>query len=104
MSELQQYYDAVCRGYWKSPDPAECGCRGCGWFSSEVDTWHRCSYHYDPRAGHPDDPGPDHDNPVGLNGPYYIPHLAGFSGPVYDHSLRPLQPVGEIWADDEILF
>ena len=47
-SELQQYYDAVCRNpsLWSHPDPAECGCHGSGWWLSDVDTWHECPAHY----------------------------------------------------------
>lgn len=35
-------------------DPARCGCRGHGWYLSEVDTFHKCPAHY---AGqpHPED-------------------------------------------------
>ena len=45
MSELQHYYDSVCAGGWQDSDPRHCGCRGRGWFLSEVDTWHQCRYH-----------------------------------------------------------
>lgn len=27
-------------------DAAQCGCRGHGWFLSQVDTWHECPVHY----------------------------------------------------------
>jgi len=39
---------------WAHPAPSVCGCKGSGWFLSEVDTWHQCPYH---GAGvpHPED-------------------------------------------------
>ena len=46
MSELQNYYDNFANaGVWKHPNPSKCGCRGGGWFCSEVDTVHKCSLH-----------------------------------------------------------
>jgi hypothetical protein len=56
MSELQQYYDLFCRtNRWAHPDSEyACGCRGRGWWLSEVDTWHKCPYH-EPNAPHPED-------------------------------------------------
>lgn len=54
MSELQQCYDAACYGGWQDPDPKACGCLGSGWFLSEVDTHHRCSFH-GKDARHPED-------------------------------------------------
>lgn len=48
MSELTQYYtEFASAGVWASPEKEECGCRGRGWFLSEVDTLHKCAYHYD---------------------------------------------------------
>lgn len=49
MSELTQYYTefASVASCWASPEKSECGCRGRGWFLSEVDTLHCCPYHYD---------------------------------------------------------
>ncbi len=46
MSELQQYYDDFCSGYWADEDPNRCRCGGGGWALSEVDTWHECPIHY----------------------------------------------------------
>lgn len=56
MSELEQYYrEFACSGVWAVPAAVECGCQGRGWWLSEVDTWHKCRYHYDeqpdPEAG-----------------------------------------------------
>jgi hypothetical protein len=45
MSELQLYYDNCRAGQWKAKDADQCGCRGSGWFLSEVDTFHRCNFH-----------------------------------------------------------
>jgi hypothetical protein len=54
VSELQTYFNEICRtGAWSDPDPDLCGCRGSGWWNSEVDTWHKCRYHR-PGAPHPE--------------------------------------------------
>ncbi len=51
-SELQDYFNMVAYGGDDSPPPwireeaAECGCRGSGWFLSQVDTYHRCPLHF----------------------------------------------------------
>ncbi len=46
MSEYQNYYTNFAEaGVWKNPDKDLCGCRGSGWFLSEVDTWHHCHLH-----------------------------------------------------------
>jgi hypothetical protein len=40
------YHEVACNSStWADEDPARCGCRGRGWWSSEVDTWHQCPYH-----------------------------------------------------------
>jgi hypothetical protein len=41
----QYYQDVCCSHAWVHPDKAECGCRGKGWWLSELDTWHQCPYH-----------------------------------------------------------
>lgn len=51
---LQQYYNEICMGFWADPDPSTCGCRGSGWYCSDLDTWHECSYHYKGQP-HPED-------------------------------------------------
>lgn len=51
MSEYEQYYEACERGMFSDPDKQYCGCKGAGWFLSQVDTWHKCPEHYD---GSPD--------------------------------------------------
>jgi hypothetical protein len=54
---LQDEYNEFCRGYWADPDPKHCGCRGCGWALSDLDTWHQCPYHKGPHPeSEPDDP------------------------------------------------
>ena len=47
MSEYSQYYNnfASVPSRWSHTDPDRCGCRGGGWFLSEVDTWHQCPAH-----------------------------------------------------------
>lgn len=60
MSELQAYYDnfASQSQRWADEDPEDCGCRGSGFFCSDVDTIHACPYHGD-GARHPDDMSDD---------------------------------------------
>lgn len=54
MSELEQYYqEYACGNAWIAEDASECGCRGRGWFLSQVDTWHRCPVH-GKGAAHPE--------------------------------------------------
>jgi hypothetical protein len=56
MSEYQGYYDNYCRAnVWATNEPEECGCRGSGYWASEVDTWHQCPYHFEKGQGHPED-------------------------------------------------
>jgi hypothetical protein len=57
MSEFTLYYEAVQSGSFSDPDPKACGCRGSGWFLSELDTWHACPEHNDGQ------PCPDYDEP-----------------------------------------
>jgi len=45
MSELQQYYEACKANQWVRKDETECGCKGSGWFLSQVDTFHSCPLH-----------------------------------------------------------
>jgi len=60
MSDLQRAYDAIAYGGDDSPPPwiqedaAACGCRGTGWYSSPLDTFHRCPLHYNGQR-HPED-------------------------------------------------
>lgn len=63
----QYYHEVACNSStWAHTDPSLCGCRGGGWWCSEVDTWHKCPIHK-PNACHPeyysledfeDDPAP----------------------------------------------
>jgi hypothetical protein len=48
MSDLQAYYEnfATQPSRWAAPDHEVCGCRGRGWWNSELDTWHECPFHY----------------------------------------------------------
>lgn len=55
MSELTTYYNEFVLGHgWERESADECGCRGCGWFLSEVDTWHKCPTHNTGQR-HPED-------------------------------------------------
>lgn len=45
-SEYEIYYsEFVQPKVWAHPDPDLCGCRGSGWWLSEVDTWEHCPHH-----------------------------------------------------------
>ena len=46
MSEYANYYKSFCQGHWATEDAETCLCRGGGWVSSELDTWHQCPIHY----------------------------------------------------------
>jgi len=40
------YQEVACNSStWADADAARCGCRGRGWWLSEVDTWHCCPCH-----------------------------------------------------------
>lgn len=55
MSMLQQIYEDACNSStWGDPDPEHCGCRGGGWFISQVDTVHKCPRHNDGQP-HPEE-------------------------------------------------
>ena len=60
MSELSHYYQEVAcnSSTWADPDAAKCGC-SCGWWLSEVDTFHKCPFHDGP---HPDEAGDDEES------------------------------------------
>jgi hypothetical protein len=58
---LQGIYDSAARGDWVREDEDECGCRGGGWFLSDVDTWHKCPVHA-LNARHPEDQPEPTDN------------------------------------------
>lgn len=45
VSELQAYYETCKANVWVREKPEECGCRGRGWFLSDVDTLHKCPVH-----------------------------------------------------------
>jgi len=42
---LQAIYDEARQGSWQDTNPSKCGCRGRGWYLSDLDTWHKCSIH-----------------------------------------------------------
>lgn len=62
MSELTNCYEAARVGTWMHPEASRCGCKGKGWFLSEVDTWHSCGFHFDGQL-HPEG-GDDYFEPV----------------------------------------
>ncbi len=52
MSEHQNYYDNFARAsIWANRDENVCGCKGSGWWLSELDTCHQCPFHF---CGQPD--------------------------------------------------
>ena len=59
MGDLQRYYNMIAYGGEESPppwineDPKSCGCRGRGWYNSQLDTWHSCPVHFNGQT-HPD--------------------------------------------------
>lgn len=56
MSEYETYYrEVACSSTWAHPDADHCGCRGSGWWLSELDTWHDCPFHYEKGQPHPED-------------------------------------------------
>ena len=57
-SEHEQYYEDCRAGMFADADAAQCGCGGCGWFLSQVDTWHKCPAHYTGQP-HPESDGPE---------------------------------------------
>jgi hypothetical protein len=54
--EYSHYYQEVAcnSAVWARKDAARCGCRGRGWWASEVDTWHCCPFHGE-GVPHPED-------------------------------------------------
>jgi hypothetical protein len=58
MSELELYHSNFCAGGWMHRDADKCGCRGTGWALSEVDTFHKCSFH---EGRHPEDCGDEEE-------------------------------------------
>ena len=52
---LQAMYNEICQGHWMHFDGAICGCGGSGWFLSDLDTFHECSYHHVAGQPHPED-------------------------------------------------
>lgn len=55
---LESMYSNIQSGCWMDPDPKECGCRGRGWYVSDLDTAHICQYHWQGQH-HPDCEGED---------------------------------------------
>ena len=41
-------------GVWAHPEAEHCGCRGSGWWASELDTFHECRFHQRGQP-HPED-------------------------------------------------
>lgn len=102
MSELEQYHrEHACAGAWADPDKALCGCRGRGWWLSEVDTTHRCRYHYDGQP-HPEEEDAAvfaaYDAWVAAGRPAPVPPPP--PGPVFDICSNEPPPL----ADDEMPF
>lgn len=45
MNTHEACYQEAQQGAWATLNPNRCGCKGYGWFLSDVDTFHRCSFH-----------------------------------------------------------
>jgi hypothetical protein len=103
MSELQTYYDEFCRpGAWAREEAEDCGCRGSGWWLSELDTWHECPCHYEKGQPHPEDEPEAHEAwearkamlasgwvaPVVVEGPPRMKVGERFGVPVYADSFE----------------
>jgi hypothetical protein len=84
MDIYNHYYYNVARSpsRWGHPEAAECGCRGTGWFVSEVDTVHKCGLHWE------GEPCP-HDE-------IFLPYLDGESRLAYRAARAELLEVGEV--------
>jgi hypothetical protein len=60
------FHEVACGSAWVDEDEAACGCRGSGWWLSELDTFHKCPLHA-PDAPHPlDEEVPEDDALLGL--------------------------------------
>jgi len=68
MSEFTQYAENCRAGFFADEDPAHCGCRGSGWFLSQLDAWYECPVHHKKGQRHPED---FDDNPVDCAPPEY---------------------------------
>lgn len=62
------YYNYAEANQWAHPEAGQCGCRGRGWWLSEVDTWHQCPYHGKGKP-HPEDHGDYDDSPPPVTPP-----------------------------------
>lgn len=58
-NEYEAHYRNCEAGYFAHPDASQCGCRGSGYYLSQLDTWHECPYHHVAGQAHPEDPGPE---------------------------------------------
>lgn len=68
MSELEIYFNEYCKtAAWARRAAEECGCRGRGWWLSEVDTWHQCPVHGAGKPHPEDDSGEDYEPPAGAD-------------------------------------
>jgi len=93
MSDLEAYYEnfATQPSRWRAEDPCECGCKGTGYFLSELDTWHVCSIHYTEGQQHPE----DETDPV----EYAVSGLLRFF-----HRMQPVTFIVPVDDEDDIPF
>lgn len=81
MSEQEIYYrEYVQSGRWAHPDAETCGCRGSGWWVSEVDTVHPCRFHENRPENHPDYDGPPPETVEARIASLHIAHEVGGKG------------------------
>lgn len=52
---LQSEYNYMESSQWSDIDPTICACKGSGWVLSDLDTWHKCSSHFNKELGHPEE-------------------------------------------------
>lgn len=101
MNEYETYYrEVACNSTWADPDEARCGCRGSGWWLSELDTWHECPVHH--RKGQP---GPD-DTDADWEAEEADATAPVDNFPGTDRMGQPVHPAGDHFGpdDDDIPF
>lgn len=84
MSEFSRYLESF-ELLAFDPDVTRCKCRGNGWALSELDTWHKCRYHYKGQP-HPEDDGVPYC-PECMDGENYPPDQCPRCGPAIREQL-----------------
>lgn len=104
MSEQIRYIEAF-EMFAFDPDVNRCRCRGSGWALSDLDSWHRCHYHYTNQR-HPEDDGTPHCIEC-MDGENYPPDQCPKCGPALREELakgwQDMPSPPEIDDDEESL-